>query len=303
MGMLRLRQKQYPDALNFLSRAVDSDDQNHMTHFYYASLLQRLAEDENADARQQRLLSMRTHLRKSIELAPHFIEAYSWLGYVASVLNDELDEAEGLVGKASLMAPGREDLKLTFGRLLAMNHKTAAARTVVGALRNSTADDEIRRQASSLLENIEVRLASEQAQRDYEKRRTDSAKQIANFPEDTSSSGEPPRLSRPAASSSEAAAVSDGATSMALPARTQVTGELMMMDCSHGLTMDVRVGNESVKFHSDDPSKIDFVSFTTDVKSTIACGPVQPEVPVVITYKRSADPSFLGEPIKVEFRK
>jgi hypothetical protein len=44
------------------------------------------------------------------------------------------------------------------------------------------------------------------------------------------------------------------------------------------------------------------VSYAANVKDLIACGPVKPELKVVIIYKRGSDPSVLGEPLVVEFR-
>jgi hypothetical protein len=69
-----------------------------------------------------------------------------------------------------------------------------------------------------------------------------------------------------------------------------------------GLTLQVRGGNGFVRLHTETPSKIDFISYVANVKDAIECGPVKPELMVVITYRRASDPSFLGEPLVVEFR-
>jgi len=77
---------------------------------------------------------------------------------------------------------------------------------------------------------------------------------------------------------------------------------LTLVDCSHGMTLSVRLDNRIVKLHAENPSKIDFVSYTNSVKGGIGCGPVNPELHVVVVYRRSTDPAFLGEPLAVEFR-
>jgi hypothetical protein len=59
--------------------------------------------------------------------------------------------------------------------------------------------------------------------------------------------------------------------------------------------------NRTVDLHTDDPSKIEFVSYTTRVSDSIACGPVNPELAVVIFYRAGGKPQFLGEPIRIEF--
>ena len=65
--------------------------------------------------------------------------------------------------------------------------------------------------------------------------------------------------------------------------------------------MRVRVGNGIVELHTNTPEKVEFMSSVATVKDLIACGVQKPEPAVVITYKRSTDPRFLGEPFHVDF--
>jgi len=44
-----------------------------------------------------------------------------------------------------------------------------------------------------------------------------------------------------------------------------------------------------------------FAELYATVKDTIACGVMQPAIPVAIVYKRTADRRFLGEPLRVDF--
>ena len=85
------------------------------------------------------------------------------------------------------------------------------------------------------------------------------------------------------------------------PAGAQIQGGLVSADCSHGLTLKVHVGNGNVEFHSEDASTIEFISYTTSVKDAFACGTFKSEMPVLIVYKKSSDPRYLGEPLRVEF--
>jgi hypothetical protein len=80
-----------------------------------------------------------------------------------------------------------------------------------------------------------------------------------------------------------------------------VEGMLTLVDCARGLTLSVRVGNAILKLHTETPSKVEFSSFVADVKDHVPCGPVKPERAVAITYKRSQDQAYLGEPLLVEF--
>jgi tetratricopeptide (TPR) repeat protein len=297
IGMLRLQQDKDEEALQFLSKAVQTDTQNPLAHYYYAELLQRLASKDDSN-RKERLQLMRTHLKKSIELAPDFIEAYRWLGYVALSLQEELSETETALGQALKSSPGNEDLRLTLAEIMANNKKEAAARVLVTNVRNAATNEAIRSRATSLLERINARIESEAAMRDYEERR--KAAGLPSLAADDAS----PRISR--SPNASATTTPDSTVTVAsLPNQSkgpQIEGYLTMIDCTNGMNLHVRVGNGSVQLHTNTPSQIDFVSYVTSVKGEIGCGPVKPELHVIITYKRSADPAFLGEPLIVEFR-
>ena len=74
-----------------------------------------------------------------------------------------------------------------------------------------------------------------------------------------------------------------------------------MIDCSRGVTLQLRVGNGTVRLHTDDPQAIEFNSNIAAVKDSVACGPLNPEVAVVVNYRRTGDPQYLGEPTHVTF--
>ncbi len=79
----------------------------------------------------------------------------------------------------------------------------------------------------------------------------------------------------------------------------KLTGVLINMDCSNGLTLRVRTDRGNLDFHSPQPDKIQFLSYTADVSGNIKCGPRTPGAPVSITYR--PEPSGAREPLVVEF--
>jgi len=297
-----MRQDKDEEALQFMAKAVGSESKNHMAHFYYAELLQRMAISGADGDRRQRLQLMRTHLKKSIDLAPDFTAAYRWLGYVALSLNEELADTETALGKALKVAPGNEDLRFTLAEVMALNKKEAAARVLLTSIRNTTTDEVMRTRSSNLIEKINARLESAAAMRDYEERR-----KAAGLAEETAlSTGStdegPPTVTRNTNAPSEPGSRVFVAESPQQSKGPQVEGYLTLIDCSKGMDLQVRVGNGIVRLHTETPSSIDFVSYVTEVKDSIGCGPVKPERHVVITYKRSTDPAFLGIPLIVEFK-
>ena len=81
-----------------------------------------------------------------------------------------------------------------------------------------------------------------------------------------------------------------------------MTGALVLIDCNKGMTLTVKAGTQTFKFHSDDPSRIKFVSFVKAVSNSISCGPVAGAgTPVTITYRPTPEGPATGEPLVVEF--
>src|SRR5262249_33612116 len=81
----------------------------------------------------------------------------------------------------------------------------------------------------------------------------------------------------------------------------QVEGLLTFIDCSKGMTLRIQIGNGIVQLHSDNSSSVDFTSDVPSIKDSTGCGPLNPPAAVTVSYRRSADPAFLGEPIRVLF--
>jgi tetratricopeptide (TPR) repeat protein len=303
MGMLRIRQEKPDDALKFLTQAAQYDSANYMTHYYYAFMLQNSGDNASKDSKS-RFALMSEHLKKSIELAPDYLPAYDLLGYVALVSAEDLPQTEDILKKGLTAAPGRKDLRLRLGEVMFMNKEPLAARVVLSSLKGLPDDDATGRQARTLLDQIQSGIDNAAAVREYEERmRAAGVQALKTSPElpDDPGPDKPPVLTRGQTKDTSGGLVETAAPKLTRPAGLQVEGALTVVDCSQGLTLRVRVGNEVVALHSDDPSTIQFMSYTTGVSDSIACGTLKPEPQVLIVYRRGADPKFLGEPIRVEF--
>ena len=79
----------------------------------------------------------------------------------------------------------------------------------------------------------------------------------------------------------------------------KLSGLLVNLDCSNGLTLRVQTGNNTVELHSSNPDKIQFLSYTSDVGNNVQCGPRNPGVPVNVTYRPV--PGGQGDPLVIEF--
>ena len=65
----------------------------------------------------------------------------------------------------------------------------------------------------------------------------------------------------------------------------KLTGLLINLDCSDGLTLRVRTDRNTIELHSSNPDNIQFLSYTANVGDSIKCGARNPGAPVNVTYR------------------
>ncbi len=273
LALLRVRQKKYDEALALLKKAVESDSKNPMINYYYAYGLERADADALANVNAvppERYETMRTYAKKSMELAPRFVEACALFARINLNSGEHLDESEAALKKAISIAPGRDDLKMLLAQTYLREDRNADGRAV--------------------LSEIET-------------------EQIVTFTEITAGIGKDAGNERkteeripppPPAPTATKETVLEALT----PIVPNVEGEkavglLVNLDCSNGLTLRVRTDGGTLDFHSPQPDKIQFLSYTADVSGNIKCGSRNPGTPVSITFR--AQPDGTREPLVVEF--
>jgi hypothetical protein len=112
LGFLRTRQGRPQEARQLLTQSLALDPRSYLTH-YYAALL--------AETVPGQIETVATELRKTVELAPHFVEASEKLASVNARRGEDLEEALDLVRDAMKRSPGRESLPATLAQVLAAN--------------------------------------------------------------------------------------------------------------------------------------------------------------------------------------
>jgi len=314
MGMLKVRQSKYEEALKSLTQAVQADSKNYMAHYYYAFMMHRVGGNLTSVPEASRYDLMAQHLKRTIELAPSYLNAYDLLGYVALNRRQELVETQNLLTKALSSAPARGDLRLRLGELMMANKQHAAAQAILKPL-SAAQETTVRDHARMLLDSIDRFIDNEQALKEYEARlkeyeaRRQEAARLAernavDLVDDRPIDDAPPVLTRATAAADKSETADTIATAKPQIARLPgptVEGLLLSSDCRNGLTLRLRVGNGIVDLHSDDPSKIEFISFTNAVSDSFACGPLKSPMPVLVVYRRGGDARYLGIPVRVEF--
>jgi tetratricopeptide (TPR) repeat protein len=293
LALLRVRQKKYDESLALLKKAVEADSRNAMVNFYYAYAIDRADADSLATVSSlpaERYQTMRTYAKKAIELAPRFVEAYGLLARVNLNAGENLDESETTLKKALSLAPGREDLRMLLAQTYVRADRKADARTLLGEIEHTTNDADLRKRVTALLDQTEE---------------TFKFTEIVPMPEEKDVAIEPADASQqtplPPAPPSPKETVLEALTPIGPNVEGEkVSGLLVNLDCSNGLTLRVRTDKGTMDLHSAQPEKIQFLSYTSTVTENIKCGPRNPGTPVSVTYR--PQPSGAGEPLVVEFQ-
>lgn len=164
LGVLRLRQGDINAAKGLLQKAIASDQNNYLAHYYYADALSQ----EKMDG-EGRVLSyppesvarMRTALNKAIEVAPGFPEPYRLLAFLNLATNTQLAESVALLEKAIALSPSRLDFSYVLAQVQLRRKDYKAARLTLEQVIAGNPNPQMRVQAEAMLKRA---LTEEQNQ-------------------------------------------------------------------------------------------------------------------------------------------
>ncbi|MFN0108598.1 MAG: DUF1570 domain-containing protein [Blastocatellia bacterium] len=294
LGVLRMQQKRIADAKRHLQQAVSLGSDNHLVHYYYAFALSREGMDENNVVQSfspESIQAMRDHLEKAMQIAPNFAESYYLMAFVNLVTGEKLDSAIGQLKRVLTLTPGRQEVGFLMGQIYLRQQKFDLARQALEPIAHDASEQRMQEQAQSIIEtikNMEESMA-----------RDNSLRQAAETSQPTTGGNSSETSSTPI----------EGKQKILLRRRfdgDKVKGQLTQIDCSDkGMTLIVQSGDRKLKFSTNTPDRVEFITFTQDIGSAITCGPIKPGRMVEITYRSSTDAKspFDGEPIAVEFIK
>lgn len=290
LAVLRMRENRFDEATAELKLADRSDSNNYLVHYYYAYVLSREgAGAENAadgyyDAEKTAL--MRAELKKTMELAPNFAEAYRLLAYINLVREELLDESIVLLKKAIQLSPRRQEYALLLAQIHLRREEFDLARGILQSVIRSSADAHVRVQAQTILASVADREAY-------------VARVKALEAEARKEETPPPGVIQPC----DAPQPGPQVKKLRFEGE-QVCGLLVQVECAdEGVTLVVESGGRALRLHSDKLSRIRFVTYTPDVRGQITCGLRSPANPVLITYRpaKESNSKADGEVIAVEF--
>jgi tetratricopeptide (TPR) repeat protein len=167
LGLMRLQQNRFGEAREHLERAVRGAPENHLAHFYYAELLRNegLETEKTVTGYAATTRLIRAELKKVIELAPNFLEAYALLGRVDLERSPRVDETFALLGHAAKLAPRRQEFKLLLAQLHARRAEFDRARQMLEPLARDRRSAQTRAEAQTLLEKVKTSVEQAAAQR------------------------------------------------------------------------------------------------------------------------------------------
>jgi tetratricopeptide (TPR) repeat protein len=291
LAVLRVRQKRYDDAFALLKKAAEADSKNPIVTFYYAYGLERANAESAAGATNdaETWATMRSYAKKTIDLAPKFVEAYALLARTDLNAGENLDEAETTLKKAVTIAPGRDDLQMLLAQTYLRANRRDDARTLLSTIEHTSTNVDTKKRATALLDQTEQAYNFTDITQTIEK---ELKKEQAPAPAPTPASPATRRVQE---------TVIEALTPIAPAVEGEkITGLMINMDCSNGLTLRIRTDRGTTELHSSEPGKIQFLSYTSTVSNDIRCGARNPGEPVTVTYK--PNPDGTGEPLVVEFQ-
>jgi tetratricopeptide (TPR) repeat protein len=283
LGMLRVKERNFAEAIPLLKRAAELAPENYLAHYYYAYGLSRQGMNEDSVVmgyERDVAAIMRAELLRAIELKPSYPESYHLLAFVNLATGENLDQAEALLRRAIGMVPARETFAYALAQVYERRRDWEKARAVLDPLRRSR-NPQLRARAEQMLATI-ARTERELAE---------LAARGISVPDAT------------AAGDSSVQAI---AQKPRLPKRFEgerVRGLLMNVECdgAGSTVLTLKEGERTLRFRSDNLRRVIFVTYVQGMGRNIACGQRQPANLVLLTYRPSNNPQFSGEAVGIEF--
>ncbi len=298
LGMVRVRQRRFDEALPPLERSLAGDAQNYLAHYYLAEALNRRSIGPDGMISQYPRATaarMRAELQQAIALNPNFAEAHHLLAFLDMVNEEDLPAATGLLLRARQLKPGRHHYTITLAKVYMRREEFAAARNVLEQIMHSSnasgPEQAEARMTLQVVNNYAEQLAQIKAMGGNVQRRPAPDDDTDEATGTTTEQSLPPEALKPR-----------------LKRRAegeQVRGVLTKIECVGGasVVLQVQTAAKLYKFHADQFDRVQLVAYVPDMAGTsITCGPFKQEMHVVLTYRAPTQPrpKYDGEIIAVD---
>ena len=275
LAVLRIRQSRLDEARRELDAALEGGARSHLAHYYYAYVLGQVREGRSRSGGYlpETVGLMRAHLKRAIELAPEYSDAYDLLASVELAAGDLVD-ADALLKRASALAPGRaEKYALTLAQVHMHRGDYRAARQLVEPIAQKSYSDTLRRHAAELLNAM-------RAQEELDLRRAVGATAFRVPGGDVQEDDEELVFETPVASQVRPKA----------EGQEQARGDLVDVECTNeGVFLRLVAEGRVLKFRTDNFERVPFVSYDPAMARgngrRLSCGTRNAANHVLLTYR------------------
>ena len=302
LGLVKAKQRNFPDAKKYLEKAVSLDDKNYLVQYQYAYALSREGMSESdfvTNYTGENAAKIRQALKKSIALNPNYAESYGLYAFVSIVQNEELDEALNLMNKAVALAPGNQWYQLRVAELYLRKQDFTNARRIAEKVVQTADEPALRGYAQSTVRSIDSYQAQMEQVNKYNQEQKQNPRQIYIESDKPLSEEELKKL--------QSKAMFDSINeSLRKPEGTEkrVLGTLTKIECgAKGIVYTVKLETEILKLTSADFQSLTLFGYGVDPNNMeIGCGTLKKEVFGVITYRPKTDAKIktVGEVVAIE---
>jgi len=283
LGMAYFREGKIREAHASLERAVASNSQNYLAHYYYAFTLSRSGPNNGptiAGYPADVATKIHEHLQKAIALRPDFPESYTLLAFMSLVTGQGIDDSIASLKQLLVSMPGRQDFAFMLGQLYFHKGDAKAARELLEQVVKSNADQETVQRSQQLL--TQLRSVEEQLARNEAAKRAIAmnATTVTVSAVETAT----PEPVDPSSYLREALRKPDAG-------ETQVQGTLVRIDCeAKGIVFVIQTATGLLRLRSATGFEdLAITTYDSSIKGEISCGPRKPENVVIVCYVPNAD--------------
>jgi thioredoxin-like negative regulator of GroEL len=298
-GMVKIRQRKFAEAKNYLDKAISDDQKNHAAFYQYAYLLSRESYDDFGYVSafpKEKATRMRELLQKAIALNPGYTESYELLAFISLVNNENLDESIANLQKAMRYQPGNQRYAIRIAEIYARQEKYKEAAAIAEKIANTTDDQQVKSQSEKVLSQIRQQQnyaeQAEKSRKDYETMLAE-AKKNGNQVVVLNRRNEKPMSDEEIAKIDEEARMRsiNQQIKKVAAGENQVVGRVQKIECkSKSIVYTVKTDGETFTLTSKDFQGLSLMAFLSDAENAqVSCNANLSAYNSVLTYKLQPD--------------
>ena len=287
LGMAYFREGKIKEAHASLERAVASNSQNYLAHYYYAFTLTHSGPDGTPSSgySPENVIKIREHLQKAIALRPDFPEPYSLLAMVSLVTGNDIDESVASIKRVLASSPGKHNFTFMLAQLYLRKNDFKGARELLERLTETNGvEEQTRQHAATLL--AQVKNIEEQKAKYEAAKRGDGPLNLAraSAPQASMATSQPAPPEDPSFYLREVLRPpADG--------ETQMQGMLVSIECEAkgALVFVVQTESGLLRLRAASFDDLEITTYDPSVKGEITCGARNPQNNVIIAFLANTD--------------